>query len=237
MQPDAGVSAGAAASAARAAAEDRRCAPPGLQGTIHTCPHAHAHSPPWPPTPKHTRTPPPTTTSREWRRARRPQACGGGRAGEGLGEPISPLRAGAVGRAPVPQPHAAAQQVQRRSQGEPGHASARSVRARLAERVHKPLAPPLTAQPHTRATAERAWQPASTPSPPPLPAPQHVLVVTRRFESQADPLNANDLAATLQVVVLEGCWWGTRCSCVRVLPGLLLAACTRLPEPRSMIKL
>ena len=29
---------------------------------------------------------------------------------------------------------------------------------------------------------------------------QHVLVVTRQFESQADPLNANDLGATMQVL-------------------------------------
>jgi ATP adenylyltransferase len=29
--------------------------------------------------------------------------------------------------------------------------------------------------------------------------PHHVLVVTRQFESQQDPLNSNDLAATQQV--------------------------------------
>ena len=33
---------------------------------------------------------------------------------------------------------------------------------------------------------------------------QHVLVVTREFESQADPLNANDLGATMQVCGAAG---------------------------------
>ena len=34
----------------------------------------------------------------------------------------------------------------------------------------------------------------------PTPAAQHVLVVTRQFESQADALNARDLGATMQVL-------------------------------------
>lgn len=33
--------------------------------------------------------------------------------------------------------------------------------------------------------------------------PHHVLVVTRQFESQQEPLNANDLAATQQVIVVR----------------------------------